>query len=431
MNFKLTLPSIKRDISSAFISSSLILYPATVLLVPKMNGMIYGLFVLVGLAYIIRFRGTCFFKVTRDEKLFYLSIVTFFFTVLFITVNAGFVYKHIGKYLHLLLAIPIYIYLRHSGIRLAYLWYGLVVGGVAAAGVALYDVIIKGASRAQGLTHPIVFGDLALVMGFMSLAGLGWFKQRSSWQVVFPLVAILCGVLSSVLSQARGGWVAIPFLIITLFWYIKPIFSFKLRALIAVFIVILFGFIYAVPQTKVSYQVDRTIKSLQQYSESEIESSKRATSVGTRLEMWQASWLMFLENPVLGVGWGHYLDHAKDQVDRGLRNESAASFDHPHNQFFTALASGGVLGFSVTVMLFFVPVWLFVQYIKQNKTDDIGRLALAGLVLVVAYMAFGLSEPLLDRSRTVNFFAFYLVIIMAAVHGEFKRIDSDEHANSF
>jgi len=412
----------------AFISLALILYPATILFVPKINGLIFGLLALAGL-YFIFIRRHISAQAGHDEKLFYFSIGIFFLVTLLITINAGFVYKSIGKYLHILLIIPVYIYLRYTGVKLFYLWYGLVTGSIAAAGVAIYDISIINLGRATGLTHPIIFGDLALVMGCMSMAGMGWFKRRASWHMIFPFLALLCGVLASVLSQSRGGWIAVPFLVVIFFWYINSSFSFRSKIAVVILIIVALGALYVMPQTGVSFQIDRTIKSLQQYSGSDITSVGRSSSssVGTRLEMWQASWKMFLDNPLLGVGWGHYQEQAQLQVDQGLRNSSAASYDHPHNQFISALANGGSLGFIVTMMLFLMPAWLFVKYIKQGKTEDIKRLALAGLILIVAYMAFGLSEPMLDRSRSVNFFAFYLAIFMAAIHGQLRQKMVDDN----
>jgi hypothetical protein len=72
----------------------------------------------------------------------------------------------------------------------------------------------------------------------------------------------------------------------------------------------------------------------------------------------------------------------------------------------------------ILIQLFFVPAWLFVRYIKQGESADVRRLAFAGLLLVVTYMIFGLSEPMLYRSRSVNFFAFYLAVFMAAIYGQ-------------
>jgi len=53
--------------------------------------------------------------------------------------------------------------------------------------------------------------------------------------------------------------------------------------------------------------------------------------------------------------------------------------------------------------------------IRRGKTPDTQRLALAGLLLIVAYMSFGFSEAILERVRPVSFLAFYLAVIFAAI----------------
>jgi len=416
-NNNAVLTSSRSDFSILFVNIALILYPATVLLVPKMNGLIFGLLLLVSLVFAIRSMQV-FSNLSSTEKIFFMSICLFFLSALLSTLYAGVVYKTLGKYLYLLSAIPIYVYLKHVGIRLSYLWYGLIVGAIITAFIASYEVLIVGLGRARSITHPIIFGDIALVMGCMSMAGLGWFKNKSSWQIALPVVALLCGVFASILSQSRGGWLAVPFLIVLLFWYLQSSFSFKFKITLAVFIIVFMGATYTIPQTKVSYQIHRTIASLEAYNGSEIRSDKRTTSVGTRLEMWQASWKIFIENPVLGVGWGHYQKQAIMQVEQGLRNQKIARHSHPHNQFISALASGGIIGFVAILLLFLIPASLFIKTIKHDGNKEVQRLALAGLVLIVSYIIFGMSESILERSRPVNFFAFYLAVFMAAIYGQ-------------
>jgi len=407
----------KLDFSVIFISISLVVYPATLLSVPKINGLIFALFSIAGLFFLFANRHKSA-QNSRDEALFYSAVILFFFSTLLITMYGGFVYKVLGKYIHLLLAIPVYIYLRQSGVKLFSLWFGLVIGSIASAGVAIYDVWVLHIPRAQGFNNAIIFGNLSLVMGCMSMAGFGWFIQRANWQVIFPVFALTCGVLASVLSGTRGGWVAVPVIIVVLFWYIKPHFSLKQQSLAVMLLFVFLGAMYLLPQTGISNQIDRTVESIQQYTDTSEHSMRRVTSVSARLDMWQASWNMFIDNPILGVGWGHYAEQAKLQADQGLFNKKAILFDHPHSEYFSALANGGSLGFISLMLLFLIPAWLFIKTIKQGKSADTRRLALAGLVLVVSYMVFGLTEPMLYRSRSVNFFAFYLAVFMAAIYQE-------------
>ena len=403
-----------------FVAISLIIYPVTVTTVQNINGLITGLFVLAGIILIAR-RHNKDIQPKKDEMLLYFSLSTFFIVTLACTLLGGPQYGATGKFLHLLLAIPLYIYLRYTGIPLAYLWYGLTAGALLSTSVAIYEVWFMGQHRAQGITHPIIFGDLSLAMGFMSIAAIGWFKEQAKPLIILPLAAFSGSLLVIALSATRGSWIALPVLLIILAWYMNKHFSQLQKIVAAIAIIAAITLLYVVPQTNVSYNVDRTITNLSNYAGSEITSSARTTSVGTRLEMWQAAWTMFVENPVTGIGWGNYIEQAKQQVEQGLRNKSAAAFPHPHNQFLSALANGGLLSFIALMMLFIIPLRIFIRQIRHSKSKEIHRLALAGILLIVSYMIFGMSEAILERSRPVNFLAFYLVVIMAAIYTQQKQ----------
>jgi len=401
----------------SFAAAIVFLFPALILVLRPADGLGLGLLALAGFGIAYQQRGNG--QATREEKLLYFAVGFFFLAALLVTLLGGIDsggIKKLGKLARLLLVIPAYVFLRRAGVSLATLWYGLVVGAVVAAGVALFEAWEKPPGfRAKGITHPIIFGDIALIMGMMALAGLGWFKQRAQWQVVLPLLAVACGLLASLLSHALGGWVAIPFLGLVFIWYARARIPVWQRWSAVTLLVLAVAVAYFVLATGVQKTVDRTAANLNNYFQSEITSSARSTSVGTGLEMWQAAWHIYLDNPVIGVGWGHYKENAQTLVDAGVRNKSAAAWGHPHNQFFAAMANGGTLALVAIWLLFLIPAKLLFDVMRRQKDLDQQRLALAGLLLIVAYMCFGFSEAIFERARPISFFAFYLAVIFAAI----------------
>lgn len=413
----------KNQIVYLFSAAVIFLYPVFVLLWGETAGLGLGLFALAGFA-VMPFRDTTQ-QASREEKLFYFSILFFFIAALFVTLLGGIDeggIKKLGKFSHLLLAIPVYIYLKRVGVSLAAFWYGLAIGAIVAGGLAIHEAWAIHetwdkpiAYRVHGNTHPIIFGDLALALGIMSLAGLGWFRARAQWQTVLPVLAALAGLLASALSQSRGGWIAIPFVVLVFFWYAgSRLHKWQRWASVAVVILTLL-LVYFVPSTGVQKTLQRTVTNLVNYAHSDIRSNVRRSSVGTRLEMWQAAWHIFLENPLHGVGWGHYKESAQALVDMGLRNPSASRWGHPHSQFFSALVNGGVIAFVAMLLLFFVPLKLLKDTVRQKTTVDMCRLALAGILLIITFMSFGFSEAIFERAKPVSFFAFYLAVIFAAI----------------
>jgi O-antigen ligase len=252
---------------------------------------------------------------------------------------------------------------------------------------------------------------------------MGWFYSRSRWQVVLPLAAMCLGILASILSASRGGWVAIPVFAAVLIWASREQISRKLQVLgVGALLAILVAG-YLIPQTGMRQKIQMTVENIQDYAESEVNDSRRATSIGSRFEMWQASWQIFLQHPLKGVGWGGYRQHAQLLVDEGLRNPSAASYPHPHNQFLSAMVNGGIVGIIAVVLLFYLPARIFFRAFQSpGQSDEVRRMALAGLLLMVVFAIFNLSESFLERSRTVAFFIFYLAIFMAGIR-EDKQLD--------
>jgi O-antigen ligase len=409
------------------VAAIIFLFPVLILVLRPADGLGLGLLALAGMGLAYRQRGRR--QASTEESVLYFALLCFFIVATLATLLGGIDdagLRKLGKFARLLLVIPVYVYLRRVGVNLAAFWYGLVAGAVVAAVTAMYQV--WGApqmGRAVGITHPIIFGDLALIMGGMALAGLGWFRQRGGWQWLLPVLAVLMALLASALSQSRGGWLAIPFLGLAFLWYGRarmPLWQSGV-ALLSLLLVVLLA--YFIPVTGVQKTTQRTTTNLNAYFQSDVNDAVRASSVGSRLEMWQAAWHIYKEQPLFGVGWGHYRASAQALSDAGLRNPSVALWSHPHNQFLSAMASGGSAALVALLLLFLMPLALLLKVIKQTASVDAQRLAFAGVLLIIGYMSFGFSEAIIERARPVSFFGFYIAVIFAAIDARSKSRPTD------
>ena len=97
--------------------------------------------------------------------------------------------------------------------------------------------------------------------------------------------------------------------------------------------------------------------------------------------------------------------------------ENVAFFPHPHSQYLSALAKGGLFGLLAVLLTFAIPMFLFYRLIASDQgSNETKRFALAGLVFLLSFMIFGLTEAVFERSRIMTFFAFYLVVMMALMN---------------
>lgn len=91
-------------------------------------------------------------------------------------------------------------------------WLGCCLGALSAGGIALYERLVLGEARADNGMNAIPFGNLALLLGGLSLLAALWWGQAPGlsrrWRslgVALAASAALSGLLASLLSGTRGG----------------------------------------------------------------------------------------------------------------------------------------------------------------------------------------------------------------------------------
>ena len=399
----------------------LVVFPLSINVMHNVHGVVIAMsLILIGILY---YTDNKIVALDQNEKYFIASIIFMILTVVSVSVYAGIdevIVKKLFKYTYLILIIPVYFLFRIIKVNYSLLWYGLFVGAVISGMYGMNQIIyppffdVVYTPRARGVTNPIIYGDFALLMGVMCLAGIGWFKSRANWQVILPVFAFSMGLLSSVISQSRGGWLAIPFFMVIFLWGANA--SKYIKASGVVLVLIGMVFVYLSPQTGVEARLNESITSIEMYLYNDTDSKNHLTTIGIRLEAWKAAWLVFLDNPLIGVGWGHFQENAKIYVEDNQLHKSALLFAHPHNQFLAVMASGGIIATIAIFFLFFIPLRVFYRACKSAEASiEIHRIGLAGILFIIGFVVFNLSESFLERSRTVSFFIFYLAVLMAGI----------------
>lgn len=400
-----------------FLLLSVFLFPVTVLLVKGAGSLIFAL---VALTAIVVFFSKAFKTVfSREEKLLFYSCLFLFLMAMLTAWLGGFdnaAWKKMDTFLNLLLTVPVYFLFRHyfNGSRV--IWIGLMAGVVLCGVVAIYELNVGPLyggfqGRAKAATHPILFADITLSMSFMVLISATVIKQWNAKVIMTLVLILLFGLTAVVLSQSRGAWVVVPFLMILVLWQLSAVISKKMvtASVVAGLVVVVVA--YFVPATGLKSRTDTTISNVQKYAEG----THKSTSIGTRFEMWSASLTIFNTNPVHGVGWGNYKEAARDLVDQGVVSKSAASWNHPHNQFLSAMSNGGMLMLFALLLFTLVPLLLFKRLLYMGDAK-VKAYALSGITLIVSYAGFGLSESIFERSIPTVFYAFYLALLFAMAY---------------
>ncbi|NOR81015.1 MAG: hypothetical protein GQ529_09325 [Methyloprofundus sp.] len=356
---------------------------------------------------------------SKKEKILIFSIVILPLVIVCDVVLRDLKLSNLDVYSRFILGLPIYFALRVVKLNLAPLVIGILAGAIAAGIVALYQKYYLGEYYAHGTILKISFGNLSLLLGVMSLAGL-FFVNEVRWKKTFYSVtffAFILGITGSLLSGARGGWVAIPFFIGLYMLYFPLNRKFKI---VSVIILMLGMFVTYNSNSSVKSRIDMAYKNTTAYFVSDkLKAAK--TSAGIRLELWQATWVIVSEHPVLGVGSGQFRKALKGKIHSG-EIKKIKRYDHAHNEPLHILVTTGIVGFLAYIMLYAGITYYFYRSLTTSHITRVRYLSFLGVMLTGAYLNFGLTNFSFGHHVMALFFAL-MVIIFA---GMIKSIENEE-----
>lgn len=399
------------------VAAIILLFPFATLLIERAATVSLLLLALLGVLFTLTDRGPKT-PLSRDEKLLLFSMV-FFVAVAVLSYFLGELnylgFKKLGRYLRFLLLVPTYLVVRRMRHGEGVWWNGLALGGLGAGLFALFSAYrAPGMHLAEnplsGIASPILFGDLSLAVAFMSLGGVGYFRRRMPSLVWLPLAGFAFGFLAAFLSGARGAWIAIPGLALVLFWYLARDRSVRERWSMLAGLLVFAVVAWLVPQTGVAERLSMLAEEFLRVLGGE----STAGAIGLRLAMWPIAVDAFLREPLFGVGVGGFAQVMREWVEAGLAPPLLLNFDQPHNEFLSVLAERGLVGLLALLLVFGIPLSHFAWGMRHSDRDIAG-LSYAGIVLVVGFMHFGLTEAIFDRTMPITFYVFCLAVIYGLV----------------
>ena len=289
------------------------------------------------------------------------------------------------------------------------------VGGALTGSLALYWWGLEGSGRLQSFDNPIHYGNGALALSCLSLAGLSWASRqryRVLWSALF-LCGLTGGLVASFLSGTRSGWVAIPLLVpVIVFAYRDRILDKKW--LIPVILAAVGLLVIAM--VTVDVVRERSIIAAQQV-EQYFEDGANYTSVGLRLDMYKAGLAAFSENPLVGIGPSGMEGKVEAMARAGEIHQNVVHFRHLHNQYIDNMARYGLVGLLSYLALLLVPFFLFLRKARHGLSS-VRAIGLAGALFVVLHGVVNLTQSMLERNIGVMMYLFVLVFVWAVLKAE-------------
>jgi len=292
----------------------------------------------------------------------------------------------------------------------AMLWMGAACAAILAGFVAAYQSLYLNIGRAIGaMNNQIVFGDLAVVMG--AFAGFGliyWGRfQGKLWIKGVLSLGVAMGLLASLLSGTKGGWLSILMIAFVFVWLAYPHWHWGKRLCAAGFVLAaIVGVAFLLPSDLV---VNRVANGLQGgaiwFSTGQVTEG----SVSIRLEIWSQALTMIADRPF--AGWS--MD-SEQELGKRLANAGAIvpSLQAEHDLLQAGIVHGlPAIASYLALYLGFIFAFARIRRMWISNVLWVG-LSTAGIVLVVLMLEFGLSVVVLGRQGFRHTFMVWAMVLL-------------------
>lgn len=258
---------------------------------------------------------------------------------------------------------------------------------------------------------PLTLATHITIAGFISLFLVDASGRDPLGLRALKYLAFIAAVAVSVATESRSGWVMIPLLVSL--WLIDARGAKSIRqVLLSVLAVSVACFALYWGSDVVHDRIARGLQDLSEY----FSGGNKDTSLGIRVSLLRANWILFLKSPLYGWGFqGVPALAAIPEIGAFLTPlfESFFVRSGGHNEVMQSMMRMGTLGLASRLLLFGVPLVVFARAIRSPGADR--RLAgYLGLIVVIGYVTASFSMEVFNLIYAASFYGL-LVATFAGV----------------
>lgn len=235
---------------------------------------------------------------------------------------------------------------------------------------------------------------LLMVMGVSASLAI-WTRQR--WHRLLYVGLFTLFSLCLALTYSRGAWVSVGALIFFfgLVWNKKVWLLFLAAPLVLIF-----------------YHGGLVDRFLSIFLHSDAD-----TSVAMRLAMWESTFYMICDHPLLGIGWGAY-KFVYPEYNYYIQGADIIIY-HAHNMYLDIMAETGLSGFFCYMAFFFGNGWYAMRFLGRRHPPFAQCTAMGLAAIICALAISGVSDH--DLFSTQISLCFWLLCaIFANTYMEFR-----------
>lgn len=276
-----------------------------------------------------------------------------------------------------------------------WLWLGALLGLAAAFALALYQVA-SGTERALGWTaNAIVFADALIALIVLAVF------TRPSGELVWTALACALGVAAVALSGSRGVWPALAIVLLVAL-VVSGGRARKLSWAVLAALALTVAASHWIAPLAQQIRLTELVSDVDRVKRGDHESS-----LGARVTLLELAGDTFAEHPLTGVGVGRFekVVMATPQCAPPAPRIGFCKLGHAHSDAFEWAATMGVPGLLAILAIYLVPLALFARLLRAQSAGRARSSALAGLVLVLVYIACGLTQSMFAHQLVASFYA--------------------------
>jgi O-antigen ligase len=322
--------------------------------------------------------------------------------------------------LKVIFMIPMMLAFLLVGLRPERLVQGLALGMIGAACIVGYQHQVLDIRRPAVLYNPIVLSEVAMVSCALLLSIVNLF---TGWKKILLWLGALAAFYCVMLGESRGTLLAvIPLGLVAGLVFVKfshhadsrkTVSPGKYLAVIGVILLLLgVGFKFQV----LGGMGKRIADAAENYSVYRADRTQ-VSSLSVRLELWYSAWLSFKEAPLTGIGSDDRVEYLAKLESDGIIHLGSHPWRHTHSDYLDRLQRLGLPAMLLLIGLYGILVRIFWRGLKTDNREQFS-VALGGLLVVVGYATFSITDVPLYNSLTSVFFA----VVISTLLGILRRI---------
>lgn len=389
------------------------LFFITVLIIKK--GYSYTPLILSGISiiyfFIYTFKLKKKWKLDKDDKWLIFSFIFYFFTFFLSIIVNNDSLRVIDNPSRILLFIPVLFLFSIYKIKVKTILYSISLGAITTGIVALFQKFYLGYIKPFPEVMHIQAGNIAISLATSSLVlTIYFFIKKEYRSALLGTLGIIFATISSALSGARGGWIGLPIVLISIFFLYRQYISKKLILSLITVIVVSIMTLISNPKFGIEKRYSEAKSDIILY----LEKNNKNTSLGARFDMWENALIAIKQAPLFGHGDKGYESFKEQQVESKQMEKNTLQFNSLHNQYLESWVKRGFIGFIGLMLVTLMPLFYFIRNLKEPSLD-IKCIAILGITHILSHLFYFMSQSFLAHNSGSIFYFFVLVLIYALV----------------